>query len=145
MAAHIESSGWENNMKRVAVAAFSRWPLLARNFNWKISVNRNAHSRCLLMSGAVPRRYYCIYSVYVCMCVSIYIYIYIYIPQTHTQTYTHKQTHKYIYIYIYIKVCTIRNVEHNPFVYFQINHMQNKVPASHKTFKCLELSQNGIV
>ena len=62
MAAQIESSGWENNMKRVASAAFSRQLLLARNFSWNISVNRNmaAHPRCLLMSGAVHRRYYCI-------------------------------------------------------------------------------------
>jgi len=53
----IESSRWENNMKRVAVAAF------IGNSSRKISVNRNmaAHSRCLLMSGAVHRRYYCIY------------------------------------------------------------------------------------
>ena len=61
MAAQIESSWWENNMKMVAAAAFSRWPLLARNFSWKISVNRNmaTYSRCLFMSGAVHRRYYC--------------------------------------------------------------------------------------
>ena len=45
-AAQTESPGWENK-----AAAFSRWPLLARNFSWKITVNRNkaAHSRCLLM------------------------------------------------------------------------------------------------
>ena len=53
MAAQIGSSGWENNMKRVAAAAFSRLSLLTRNFNRKISVNQNmaAHSRCLLTSG----------------------------------------------------------------------------------------------
>ena len=59
MAAQTESSGWENNMKRVAAAVFSRWPLLPRNFSSKISVSRNVtHSRCLLMSGAVHHRYY---------------------------------------------------------------------------------------
>ena len=61
MATQIESSGWENDMKRVAMAAFSRWSLLARSFIWKISVNRNmaTDSRCLLMSGAVHHRYQC--------------------------------------------------------------------------------------
>ena len=60
MAAQIESSGWESKMKRVDAVTFSRWPLLAKNFSWKISVYRNiaAHSRCLLMSGAVHHRYY---------------------------------------------------------------------------------------
>ena len=55
-AAQIESSGRENNTKRVAAATFSRW-----NFSWKISVNKNmaTHSRCLHMSGAVHHRYYC--------------------------------------------------------------------------------------
>ena len=63
MAAQIESSGWENNTERVSMAAFSRLSLLTRNFNRKISINQNmaTHSQCLLMSGAVQRRYYCIF------------------------------------------------------------------------------------
>ena len=53
MAAQIGSSGWENNMKRVAAAMFSRLLFLPRNFNRKISINQNmaTHSQCLLMSG----------------------------------------------------------------------------------------------
>ena len=64
--AQIGSSGWENNMKRVAVATFNMLLLLTRNFNRKISINQNmsAHSLCLLMSGAVQCRYYCIYPCY---------------------------------------------------------------------------------
>ena len=52
-------SGWENNMKRVATAAFSRFSLLTRNFSWRISVNQNiaTHSQCLLMLGAVQHSY----------------------------------------------------------------------------------------
>ena len=61
MAAQIESSGWENNLKMVSMAVFSQWPLLAQNFIWKISININmaTNSRCMLMLGAVHRRYYC--------------------------------------------------------------------------------------
>ena len=36
MATQFEFSGWENNMKKVDMAMFSWWPLLARNISWKI-------------------------------------------------------------------------------------------------------------
>ena len=60
IATQIESSGYENNTERVAAAAFTRFSLLAGNFFWKMSINRNvaAHPTCLLIAGAVHRRYY---------------------------------------------------------------------------------------
>ena len=49
----LDLHGGKITCSRVAAATFSRWLLPARNFSWKISVNRSmaAHSRCLLMSG----------------------------------------------------------------------------------------------